>query len=138
MRKRNSEPSQSCPVDATLGVIGGRWKTAVLFQLLRGTQRFGQLRRSLPAITQRMLTLQLRELEADGLVRRTVYAEVPPRVEYDLTAWGRSLEPVLRAMCEWGQRYHRRLETRARATPSTGEKSSGETRQTCAAAESAG
>jgi len=114
MTKRNAE-LKSCPVAATLGVIGGRWKTAVVFKLLRGTQRFGELRRSLPTVTQRMLTLQLRELEADGLVRRTVYAEVPPRVEYDLTTWGRSLEPMLMAMCEWGQRYHRRLETRARA-----------------------
>lgn len=114
MTKRNAE-LKSCPVAATLGVIGGRWKTAVLFKLLAGTQRFGELRRALPTVTQRMLTLQLRELEADGLVRRTVYAEVPPRVEYDLTAWGRSLEPMLIAMCEWGQRYHRRLETRARA-----------------------
>jgi DNA-binding HxlR family transcriptional regulator len=104
-----------CAVEATLGVIGGRWKTAVLFQLASGTKRFGQLRQLLPNISQRMLTLQLRELEQDGLVRRTVYAEVPPRVEYQLTTWGESLRPVIDAMSEWGQRYRRRLDVRAKA-----------------------
>jgi DNA-binding HxlR family transcriptional regulator len=99
-----------CPVRATLGVIGGRWKAAVLYELRGGKRRFGQLRKLLPDVTQRMLTLHLRELEQDGLVRRTVYAEVPPRVEYELTAWGQSLEPILNAMCEWGKRYKRRLD----------------------------
>jgi DNA-binding HxlR family transcriptional regulator len=98
-----------CSVEATLGVIGGRWKAVVLYQLRSGTKRFGELRRLMPRVTQRMLTLQLRELEEDGLVRRTVFAEVPPRVEYELTAFGRSLEPILQAMCEWGMRYKRRL-----------------------------
>ena len=119
MAQRASKPGEDstsrCPVEATLGVIGGRWKTAVLFQLSNGTLRFGQLRKLLPNITQRMLTLQLRELEQDGLVRRTVYAEVPPRVEYQLTAWGESLRPIIDAMCEWGQRYRRRLDVRAKA-----------------------
>jgi DNA-binding HxlR family transcriptional regulator len=110
MRSRSDDTKSRCAVEATLGVIGGRWKAAVLSQLSSGTKRFGQLRKLLPNVTQRMLTLQLRELEQDGLVRRTVYAEVPPRVEYDLTAWGRSLEPILLAMCEWGQRYKRRLD----------------------------
>lgn len=114
-RERSEELKSRCSVEATLGVIGGRWKAAVLFQLATGTQRFGQLRKLLPNITQRMLTLQLRELEEDGLVRRTVYAEVPPRVEYELTAWGESLRPILHAMCEWGQRYRRRLDVRAKA-----------------------
>jgi DNA-binding HxlR family transcriptional regulator len=112
---RRDDLKSNCPVGATLGVIGGRWKTAVLFQLTSGTQRFGQLRKLLPNVTQRMLTLQLRELEQDGLVRRTVYAEVPPRVEYELTPWGESLRPILEAMCEWGQRYRRRLDVRAKA-----------------------
>jgi DNA-binding HxlR family transcriptional regulator len=93
-----------------IGVIGGRWKCVVLFHLSHGTLRFGELRRALPNVTQRMLTLTLRELEEDGLVRRTVYAEVPPRVEYDLTPWGRSIEPILVAMREWGERYKRRLQ----------------------------
>ena len=90
-------------------MIGGRWKGVVLFWLLSGRLRFGALRRKVPNCTERMLTLQLRELEEDGLVTRTVYAEVPPRVEYELTAFGKSLEPILLGMCEWGQRYKRRL-----------------------------
>jgi DNA-binding HxlR family transcriptional regulator len=113
MHSRSDDTKTRCAVEATLGVIGGRWKAAVLFQLSSGTKRFGQLKKLLPNVTQRMLTLQLRELEEDGLVRRTVYAEVPPRVEYDLTAWGHSLEPILQAMCEWGQRYKRRLDAHA-------------------------
>ena len=115
MKKANPALRTPCHVEATLGVIGGRWKAAVLFQLSQGTKRFGELRRLLPNVTQRMLTLQLRELEADGLVQRTVYAEVPPRVEYTITPWGESLEPVLKAMCEWGERYRRRLDSLARA-----------------------
>jgi DNA-binding HxlR family transcriptional regulator len=108
-QRRGDDSRTMCTVEATQGVIGGRWKAVVLFHLLSGTKRFGELRRLLPRVTQRMLTLQLRELEEDGLVRRTVFAEVPPRVEYDLTAFGKSLEPILLAMREWGARYKRRL-----------------------------
>jgi DNA-binding HxlR family transcriptional regulator len=114
MTRRSDGLNSRCAVEATLGVIGGRWKAAVLFKLSSGTKRFGQLRKLLPNVTQRMLTLQLRELERDGLVRRTVYAEVPPRVEYELTAWGESLRPVIDAMVEWGERYRRRLDVRAK------------------------
>ncbi|MBL8606228.1 MAG: helix-turn-helix transcriptional regulator [Myxococcales bacterium] len=107
--RRGDDRRSNCAVEAALGVIGGRWKGVVLFWLLEGKLRFGELRRKVPNCTERMLTLQLRELEEDGLVERTVYAEVPPRVEYELTPFGRSLEPVLRGLCEWGQRYKRRL-----------------------------
>ena len=93
---------QGCSVERTMSLIDGKWKIIVLYKLLRGTLRFNELRRLIPSITQRMLTRQLRELEADGLIVRTVYAQVPPRVEYTLTARGRSLEPVLMAMKEWG------------------------------------
>ena len=93
----------ACGVQTTLSVIEGHWKLPILFRLLSGTQRFGELRRYLPAATQRMLTLNLRELERDGLIHREVYREIPPKVEYSLTEMGRSLEPLLRFMNQWGQ-----------------------------------
>jgi DNA-binding HxlR family transcriptional regulator len=91
-----------CGVQTTLSVIEGHWKLPILFRLLDGTRRFGELRKHLPAATQRMLTLHLRELERDGLIHREVYREVPPKVEYSLTKMGRSLEPLLRFMSDWG------------------------------------
>jgi DNA-binding HxlR family transcriptional regulator len=94
--------AQPCGVETTLSVIDGRWKLPILFQLLDGTKRFSTLKRTLSGATQRMLTLHLRELERDGLIHREVYREVPPKVEYSLTARGRSLEPLLRFMSEWG------------------------------------
>jgi DNA-binding HxlR family transcriptional regulator len=98
-----------CSVELVLEVIGGKWKGAALYHLLDGTKRFGELRRELPRVTQRMLTLQLRELEADGLVHRQVYAEVPPRVEYSLTEFGRTLEPLILMMKTWGKTHRDRL-----------------------------
>jgi len=94
-----------CPVDATLDVIGGKWKVSILYHLLPGPQRFSHLRRLLPAITQRMLTLQLRELEGDGIVHREIYKQIPPKVEYSLTDFGKTLEPILSAMLNWGEQY---------------------------------
>jgi len=108
-RVRGNDQKTGCAVEATLSVIGGRWKGVVLYWLLDGKKRFGELRRLLPNCSQRMLTLQLRELEQDGLVKRTVFAEVPPRVQYELTPFGKSLEPVLLGMRDWGERYKRRL-----------------------------
>src|ERR1700684_326114 len=91
-----------CGVQTTLSVIQGHGTLPILFRLLGGTRRFGELRKHLPAATQRMLTLHLRELERDGLIHREVYREVPPKVEYSLTEMGRSLEPLLRFMSQWG------------------------------------
>jgi len=91
-----------CTVEAAVSLIDGKWKCVLLFHLLRGTARFNELRRRLPGVTPRMLTNQLRELEVDGLVVRTVYAQVPPKVEYHLSPLGRSLEPVLMALKGWG------------------------------------
>ncbi|MFT8887323.1 MAG: helix-turn-helix domain-containing protein [Ethanoligenens sp.] len=94
-----------CPVETSLSVIGGKWKGIILFRLLDGTKRFSELKRLIPAITHRTLTLQLRELEKDGLVSRKVYPEIPPRVEYSLTPCGVSIRPVINALQEWGAAY---------------------------------
>jgi DNA-binding HxlR family transcriptional regulator len=99
-----------CPVEVTQTVIGGKWKSVILHFLLGGTKRFGDLRRQFPGITQRMLTLQLRELEAHGVIDRKVYAEVPPKVEYSLTEFGRTLQPILEMMNTWGTEYQDRIE----------------------------
>ncbi|MEM9538425.1 MAG: helix-turn-helix domain-containing protein [Cyanobacteria bacterium P01_E01_bin.42] len=92
----------NCPVEITLKAIGGRWKVLILRELFIEVKRFGQLQRALTGITQKMLTQQLREMEADGIVHREVYAQVPPKVEYSLTPLGRSLKPVIDSMHEWG------------------------------------
>ncbi|WP_302822713.1 helix-turn-helix domain-containing protein [uncultured Anaerotruncus sp.] len=102
-----TKPLPCCPVETTLLLIGDKWKVMILRDLMTGTKRFGALRRSIPAISQKMLTQQLRAMEADGLVHREVYAEVPPRVEYSLTETGESLRPVLDAMFVWGRQYQR-------------------------------
>ena len=94
-----------CPVEAALEVIGGKWKGVILYHLAEKTYRFNELRRLMPEVTQRMLTKQLRELETDGLVTRTVYAEVPPKVEYSMTTYGQTLQPVLGALQQWGHKH---------------------------------
>ena len=94
-----------CPVETTLMVIGDKWKVLILRDLMNGTMRFGQLRKSVGGISQKVLTTQLRDMEAKGLVTREVFAEVPPRVEYTLTETGYSLKPVLDAMERWGMDY---------------------------------
>lgn len=109
-----------CDVEATLSVIGGRWKPVLVCHLLGGRKRFGELRRLTPNATERMITLQLRELEADGVISRHVYAEVPPRVEYEVTELGRSLEAILAPMQEWGSAFKaRRLAEEAEGEPLT-------------------
>lgn len=104
----------SCPVEATLDVIGGKWKGVILYHLAQ-TRRFGELQRLIPGINRRMLTLALRELEGDGLVHREVYREVPPKVEYSLTEFGETLSPLILQMSHWGRGYVRRLEASAAA-----------------------
>ena len=91
-----------CPIEATVSLLDGKWKCLLLYHLLEGTQRFNELRRRMPEATQRMVTNQLRELEADGLIERKVYAQVPPKVEYSLSPLGRTLEPILLALKAWG------------------------------------
>ncbi|MBD5118485.1 MAG: helix-turn-helix transcriptional regulator [Clostridiales bacterium] len=95
----------ACPVETTLTLIGDKWKVLILRDLLLGTKRFGELRKSIGTVSQKVLTTQLRQMEQSGLVIRTVYAEVPPRVEYTLTELGYSLRPVLDAMGAWGTEY---------------------------------
>ena len=95
----------ACPVETTLTLISDKWKVLILRDLMPGTKRFGELKKSIGTVTQKVLTAQLRQMEASGLLTHTVYAEVPPRVEYTLTDLGRSLRPVLDAMEAWGKAY---------------------------------
>lgn len=105
MRKQRHDTYGHCPVEATLDIIGGKWKSIILFRILEQTRRFNELRRLQPSLTQRVLTNQLRELERDGLISRKVYAEVPPKVEYSITEFGRTLEPVLLALTRWAEKH---------------------------------
>ena len=98
----------ACTVETTLMLIGDKWKVLIIRDLLPGTTRFGELKRSIGHVSQKVLTAQLRDMEDKGLVARKVYAEVPPRVEYSLTELGRSLKPILDAMSDWGEAYKQR------------------------------
>ncbi|WP_042274309.1 winged helix-turn-helix transcriptional regulator [[Clostridium] dakarense] len=95
----------ACPVEITLQLIGNRWKVLIIRELLDGTKRFGELKKSIGNITQKVLTSNLRSMEESGLVTRKVYAEVPPKVEYSLTETGYSLDPILKSMFDWGEGY---------------------------------
>ncbi|WP_425804708.1 winged helix-turn-helix transcriptional regulator [Desulfitobacterium sp. Sab5] len=97
-----------CPVETTLSLIGDKWKVLILRDLIDGTKRFGELKKSISSISQKVLTQQLRNMEEDGLVERKVYAEVPPKVEYTLTELGLSLKPILDSMWIWGEEYQKR------------------------------
>jgi DNA-binding HxlR family transcriptional regulator len=103
MARRRKE--LSCPAEATLKAIGGRWKLLILRELLLGVNRFGELRRRLSGISEKMLAQHLRELESDGVIVRKIYPEVPPKVEYSLTASGKTLKPVIDGLHEWGLKH---------------------------------
>ncbi|MBU8610629.1 MULTISPECIES: winged helix-turn-helix transcriptional regulator [Bacillus] len=101
-------PDESaCPVAVTVNVIGGKWKALILYHLLSGPRRFNELRKLLPDATQRMLTLQLRELEGDGIIHREIYKQIPPKVEYSLTKLGESLKPLILVMRDWGEEFEK-------------------------------
>lgn len=103
---KDGHPSiEHCPIEATIALIGGKYKTLILWSILNKTLRFSELRRAVPCATPKMLTQQLRDLEKDGLVNRKVFPVVPPKVEYSLTDFGRSMKPVLEAMYSWGSEY---------------------------------
>ncbi|WP_051470095.1 winged helix-turn-helix transcriptional regulator [Fischerella sp. PCC 9605] len=111
----------TCEVETTLKVIGGRWKVLIIRELMAGVRRFGELQRTLPGITQKMLTQQLREMEEDGIIHRQVYAQIPPKVEYSLTPLGESLKPILYAMHDWAVQHfsqinHQKLRDRGDAS----------------------
>lgn len=101
----NAKLLPACPVETTLTLIGNKWKVLILRELLPGTKRFGELKKSIGSVSQKVLTAQLRDMEGNGLLSRKVYAEVPPRVEYTLTDLGYSLKPILDAMRDWGEAY---------------------------------
>lgn len=99
---------KKCPVETTLEVIGGKWKGVNLYHLMSGTKRFGELRKIYPKVTHHILTLQLRELEREGIIERKTYNQVPPKVEYSLTEFGKTLKPIILLMKEWGEGYNER------------------------------
>jgi DNA-binding HxlR family transcriptional regulator len=105
MQQEINATGAKCGVKTTIAVVGGKWKPMILYALLSGPRRFGELNRLIPEVTQRMLTLQLRELEEDGVIYREVYKQVPPKVEYSLTPFGRTIEPILLLMEQWGEQY---------------------------------
>ena len=105
-----AEKLPACPVETTLTLISDKWKVLILRDLLPGTKRFGELRKSVGHVSQKVLTAQLRQMEQSGLVNRKVYAEVPPKVEYSLTDVGYSLKPILDAMWTWGEEYQKKME----------------------------
>lgn len=104
------EDLPACPVKTTLSLIGDKWKVLILRDLMPGTKRFGELKKSIGSVSQKVLTAQLRDMETNGLISRKVYAEVPPRVEYSLTDLGKSLKPILDAMKNWGEDYKKSLQ----------------------------
>ncbi|MGM0877927.1 MAG: winged helix-turn-helix transcriptional regulator [Bacillota bacterium] len=106
---RLAKRNYNIPVEATIEVIGGKWKTLILCHLTYGPKRTSELKREMPKITQKMLTQQLRELEEDGMIIRTVFNQVPPKVIYELSEFGWSLKPILNLMCDWGENYMKEL-----------------------------
>src|ERR1700743_3024900 len=118
MRHSCYDRHPGCPVEMCSEIVGGKWKAPILYYLLEGTKRFGELRRLLPEVTQRMLTLQLRELEGHEVIERKIYAEVPPKVEYSVTPTGESLRPLIAMMKEWGSEY---LRSHSQPTPAESE-----------------
>jgi DNA-binding HxlR family transcriptional regulator len=109
MVRQIKEQTFSCGLEAALQVIGGKWKTLILWQLQPEVRRFGELKRAVPGISEKMLIQQLRELESDGIIQRKVYHEVPPKVEYSLTRFGLSLVDAVKPLCEWGTRHTKRI-----------------------------
>lgn len=109
MRHKNYQCSFGCSVEAAIEAIGGKWKGIILYHLSSDTKRFNELRRLMPNVTQRMLTKQLRELEQDTIVKRHVYPQVPPKVEYSLTEFGQTLLPILGSLEKWGEQYLEQL-----------------------------
>lgn len=105
MEQQEKKELPACPVETTLTLIGDKWKVLILRDLLPGTKRFGELKKSIGHVSQKVLTAQLRDMEQSRLVHREVFAEVPPRVEYSLTDLGRSLKPILNALWAWGEGY---------------------------------
>lgn len=101
----NIKNSYKCSLELTMDLIGGKWKLMILWHLIDGPKRFGELKRNLPSITQRILTLQLRTLEETGIISRKIYASVPPKVEYSMTNYGKDLIPILNHLCNWSTKY---------------------------------